>query len=383
MEFSQYLQRMVEQDGSDLYLSTGAPASLKVHGRMAPLEPTPLANGRVRELAFGLLSEAQRQQFEQKPELNIAWSEPGVGRFRVNLFRQRNEVAMVVRAIKTEIPNWQSLGLPEILTKLALQKRGLILVVGATGSGKSTTMASLIDYRNEHSAGHIITVEDPVEFLHRHKHCVVNQREIGMDTLCYEDALSNALRQAPDMIMLGEIRHRETMEYALAYAETGHLCLSTLHATNANQTIERILSFFPDDRQQQALLDLSLNLRGVISQRLIPAVDGSRALALEILLVTPLVQDLIKRGEVSSIKEVMEKSENLGMQTFDASLFQLYRAGRISLDEALKNADSKNNLRLRITLAEGRTVEGSDIDRTSESAPLSPLSLPIDPDLER
>lgn len=383
MQFNDYLKLMMEKDGSDLYLSTGAAASMKVHGKLLAINEILLAHGVVRSVAEQLMNESQRTQFEQKPEMNLAWSLPGVGRFRVNIFKQRNDIAMVVRAIKTEIPTWQSLGLPEILTKLVQQKRGLLLVVGATGSGKSTTMASLVDYRNEHSAGHIITIEDPVEFMHKHKHCVVNQREVGMDTLCYEDALSNALRQAPDMILIGEVRHRETMEYALAYAETGHLCLSTLHATNANQAIERILSFFPDDRQRQALLDLSMNLRGVVSQRLIPSIDGKRALAMEVLIVTPLIQELIKRGEITAIKEAMEKGENIGMQTFDTALFKLYRERRITLDEALKNADSRNNLRLRITLAEGKTAEDNTVIDSPEKYELPALGLPIDPDLER
>jgi len=383
MQFNDYLKLMMEKDGSDLYLSTGAAASMKVHGKLLAINEILLAHGVVHSIAEQLMSESQRAQFEQRPEMNLAWSLPGVGRFRVNIFKQRNDIAMVVRAIKTNLPAFHTLGLPDVLTKLVYPKRGLLLVVGATSSGKSTTMASLVDYRNEHSAGHIITIEDPVEFMHKHKHCVVNQREVGMDTLSYHDALSNALRQAPDMILIGEVRHRETMEHALAYVEPGHLCLSTLHATNANQAIERILSFFPDDRQRQALLDLSMNLRGIVSQRLIPSTDGKRALAMEVLIATPHIQELIKRGEITAIKEAMEKGESIGMQTFDTALFKLYREGRIHLEEALKNADSRNNLRLRITLAEGKTVDDDNVIDSPEKYELPKLSLPIDPDLER
>ena len=353
MEFRDYLRVMVEKDGSDLYLSTGAPASFKAYGKLQPIDNEVLLPGAVKRIAYAVMNEEQIKEFETKPEMNLAISEHGIGRFRVNIFKQRNEVAMVVRTIKVDIPQWESLGLPEILTKVIMQKRGLVLFVGATGSGKSTSLASLIDYRNSNSAGHIITIEDPVEFVHRHKKSIVNQREVGMDTLSYEDALVNTLRQAPDVILIGEIRHMETMEHAIAFAETGHLCLSTLHANNANQAIDRIINFFPEERRNQLLLDLSLNMRAIISQRLIPTVDGKRAAAIEILLGTPLINDMIKRGEVGAIKEVMEKSENLGMQTFDMALFKLFRQGKISLDEALRNADSRNNLALKIKLAEG------------------------------
>ncbi|NQD35450.1 PilT/PilU family type 4a pilus ATPase [Permianibacter sp. IMCC34836] len=366
MELTDYLKTMVEKDGSDLYLSTGAAPSFKTHGKLVALDPTPLALGRVAQIANDVMDEQQRADFVHRPEMNLAYSLPGIGRFRVNIFRQRNEVSMVIRSIKTEIPSYDSLGLPEVLTKLIMQKRGLILFVGATGSGKSTSLAALIDYRNSNSSGHIITIEDPVEFVHRHKRCIINQREVGSDTLSYEDALANTLRQAPDVILIGEIRHRETMEHALAFAETGHLCLSTLHANNANQAIERIINFFPEERHKQVLNDLSLNMRGIISQRLIPTVDGKRAAAIEILIGTPLVQDLIKKGEVGLIKEVMEKSENVGMQTFDMALFKHWREGRVSMDEALKNADSKNNLKLKMTLAEGKTA-GEDPNSHIES----------------
>lgn len=359
MEFRDFLRVMVEKDGSDLYLSTGAPASCKAFGKLQPIDNEIMAPGRVKDIAYSVMSEEQIREFENRPEMNLAISEPGVGRFRVNIFKQRNEVSMVVRTIKIDIPQWETLGLPEILTKVIMQKRGLVLFVGATGSGKSTSLASLIDYRNTNSAGHIITIEDPIEFVHRHKKSIVNQREVGVDTDSYEDALVNTLRQAPDVILIGEIRHMETMEHAIAFAETGHLCLSTLHANNANQAIDRIINFFPEERRNQLLLDLSLNMRAIISQRLIPTIDGKRAAAIEILLGTPLVCDMVKRGEVGSIKEVMEKSEGLGMQTFDMALFKLYRQGKISLEEALRNADSRNNLALKIKLSEGGSAMSS------------------------
>jgi twitching motility protein PilU len=352
VEFKDYLRIMVEKDGSDLYLSTGAPISAKIYGKLSPLSREPLPPGAVKKIAFSLMDEEQKRDFETKPESNLAISEPGVGRFRVNVFKQRNELSMVIRTIKTDIPNFQDLGLPDILSKLIMQKRGLILFVGGTGSGKSTSLASLIDFRNTNSSGHIITIEDPVEFVHRHKKSIVNQREVGMDTNCYEDALVNTLRQAPDVILIGEIRTQETMEHALEFAETGHLCLSTLHANNANQAIDRIVNFFPEERHKQLFLDLSLNLQAIVSQRLIPTVDGKRAAAIEILLNTPRVADLVKKGDVAAIKEVMLKSENVGMQTFDSALLKLFKAGKITEEEALKNADSRNNLRLRIQLDE-------------------------------
>jgi len=282
--------------------------------------------------------------------MNLAISESGIGRFRVNIFKQRNEVSMVIRNIKAEIPDLKELGLPPVLKDVIMSKRGIILFVGGTGSGKSTSLAALIDYRNQHSKGHIITIEDPIEYVHSHKGCIVNQREVGVDTDSFEDALKNTLRQAPDVILIGEIRDRETMEHAMAFAETGHLAISTLHANNANQALDRIINFFPEERHAQLLLDLSLNLRAFVSQRLIATVDKKRCAAIEILLNSPRVEELIKRGDVSEIKEVMEKSERIGMCTFDAALLELYRKGRISMEEALKNADSENNLRLKIEL---------------------------------
>lgn len=352
MELLDYLKYFSERDGSDLYLATGAPPSAKFYGKLTPISEEPLPPGRVEEMARAIMDEEQQHLFEDKPEMNLAISEPGVGRFRVNIFKQRNQVSMVIRAIKTEIPRFEDLGLPDILPKLVMQKRGLILFVGGTGSGKSTSLASLIDYRNSNSAGHIITIEDPVEFVHRHKKCIVNQREVGVDTNSYDDALENTLRQAPDVILIGEIRTGEQMEQAIAFAETGHLCISTLHANNANQALDRIVNFFPEERHKQLFLDLSLNMRGIISQRLLPTTDGKRCAAIEVLLGTPRVCDLIKQGKVDEIKEVMEKSEAQGMQTFDTALFKLYMEKKITLEEALKNADSKNNLRLRINLQE-------------------------------
>ncbi|MCP5161560.1 MAG: PilT/PilU family type 4a pilus ATPase [Hahellaceae bacterium] len=370
MGFDEMLTMLAKNDGSDLYLSTGAPPCAKFHGKLKPLEGTPLKPGVIKEIAYAIMDDEQKHDFEKDLEMNLAYTITGVGRFRVNVFKQRNEISMVARNIVTEIPSADSLGLPQILKDVIMAKRGLILFVGATGSGKSTSLAAMIDHRNSNSGGHIITIEDPVEFIHRHKKSIINQREVGMDTRSYHNALKNTLRQAPDVILIGEIRDRETMEHALAFAETGHLCISTLHANNANQALDRIINFFPEERRHQLLMDLSLNLRAFISQRLIPTVDGKRCAAIEILLGTPSVSELIQRGEVESIKEIMEKSANLGMQTFDSALFKLYQDGKITLDEALKNADSANNLRLKVKLAQGQGGAGE----TSAAGGLS-LSL--------
>jgi len=366
MELKDLLKVMIDKDGSDLFLSTGAPPSMKAFGKLVPMTDKVLPPGYTKKIAYSIMNDDQIAEFEKSPEMNLALFEEGIGRFRVNIFQQRNEVGIVARNIKTEIPNFKDLGLPETLTKLMMQKNGLILFVGGTGSGKSTSVASLIDYRNTNSDGHIITIEDPVEFIHPHKKSIVNQREVGVDTVSYEEALKNTLRQSPDVILIGEIRTQETMEHALAFAETGHLCLSTLHANNASQALDRIINFFPEERHKQLYLDLSLNLRGFVSQRLVPAVDGKRAAAIEILLGTPRVQDLIKNGKVEEIKEVMEKSEQQGMRTFDSALFHLYREGRISYEEALKNADSANNLRLKISLTESEVGGDQEVqdDRT-------------------
>lgn len=348
MELSEYLKMMVQYEASDLYLTTGAPPSIKIHGVIKALAREPIPPNRVRDIANNIMDADQRTEFEQKLEMNMAVSQAGLGRFRANIFRQRSQVAMVIRHIKTDIPSMEELNLPETLKNIVMEKRGLVLFVGGTGSGKSTTCAALLDYRNTNASGHIITIEDPIEFIHQHKRSIVNQREVGIDTETYGDALKNTLRQAPDVILIGEIRDRETMEHAIAFAETGHLCVSTLHANNANQALDRIINFFPEDRRSQLLMDLSLNVRAIVSQRLIQSDDGKRTVAVEILLNSPLVSDLILKGEVHKIKEVMEKSVNLGMQTFDNALLALVQQGRISAEEALKNADSPNNLRLKI-----------------------------------
>ena len=352
ISFEDALKALSEREGSDLYYSTGAPPSAKIFGKLEPLSDEIMKPGEIDVIAQDIMDDSQKEKFAEVPEMNLAISRSGLGRYRVNIFKQRNQTSMVIRRLGTDLPNYKDLGLPPVLMDLIMQKRGLILFVGGTGSGKSTSLAALIDYRNENSHGHIITIEDPVEFTHRHKGCIVNQREVGTDTLTFDDALANTLRQAPDVILIGEIRHQETMEHALAFSETGHLCLSTLHANNANQAMDRIINFFPEERHNQLLQDLSLNMRAIVSQRLIPTVDGKRAAAIEILVGTPRAADLIAKGAVSELKELMEKSTEQGMQTFDQSLYKLYKEGRISLEEALKNADSKNNLRLRITLDE-------------------------------
>jgi len=352
MELKAYLHYMTKHDASDLYLSIGAPPSVKINGQLRMIDDQKLSKDQLQELAYGVMDAEQIKCFQEKLEMNLALSESGIGRFRVNIFQQRNTLAMVIRSIKTEIPSMANLKIPSVMQELIMAKRGLILFVGATGSGKSTSLASLIDYRNTHSAGHIITIEDPIEFLHNHKKSIVNQREVGLDTLSYQEALKNTLRQAPDVILIGEIRSQDTMNYALAFAETGHLCLSTLHANNANQALERIVNFFPKELKQQILLELSLNLRAIVSQRLIPTLDGKRTAAFEILLATPYVCDLIKKGDIESIKSAMDKSEMQGMQTFESALYRLYREGIISDEEALRNADSEHNLKLRISLDE-------------------------------
>lgn len=352
MQFADYLRLLAKNDGSDLYLSTGAPPCAKFHGALKPLAKEPLASGAISEIAESIMDEQQLTEFNQELEMNLAYSIPNVGRFRINIFKQRNEVSIVARNINTEIPKFDDLGLPEILKEVVMSKRGLILFVGGTGSGKSTSLASLIDHRNSNSGGHIITIEDPVEFIHKHKKSVINQREVGTDTRSFHNALKNTLRQAPDVILIGEIRDRATMEHALEFAETGHLAISTLHANNANQALDRIVNLFPEERRPQLLMGLAGNLRAFVSQRLVPTIDNKRCAAVEVLLGTKTISELILKGDFHSIKEIMEKSENLGMQTFDGALFKLYQAGKISLDQALANADSANNLRLRIKLAE-------------------------------
>ncbi|TBW51278.1 PilT/PilU family type 4a pilus ATPase [Marinobacter halodurans] len=351
-----YLNVLAKHDGSDLYLSTGAPPSAKFQGTLKPLSQQSLTAGQVEAIAMELMDAEQKQIFANELEMNLAVSIPGVGRFRVNIFKQRNEVAIVARNINTEIPKFEDLGLPPVLKELVMEKRGLILFVGGTGSGKSTSLASLIDLRNSSVGGHIITIEDPVEYVHKHKKSIVNQREVGVDTRSFRNALKNTLRQAPDVILIGEIRDRETMEHALEFAETGHLAISTLHANNANQALERIINLFPDEKRPALLMSLAQNIRGFVSQRLIPTVDGKRCAAVEVLLGTKTIQELILKNRLTEIKEIMEKSENLGMQTFDAALFKLYQSGRIGLDDAIANADSPNNLRLRIKLESGEAA---------------------------
>jgi twitching motility protein PilU len=351
MQLKEYLRVLVMRDGSDLYLTADAPPAAKFQGSLRAVDKIKLTPEILHDMAYSLMNAEQQKQFEHKPEMNLAISEEGIGRFRVNIFKQKHKIAMVIRNIKTEIPDADKLGLPDVLKRTILEKRGLILFVGGTGSGKSTSLAALIDYRNRTHDGHIITIEDPIEYVHPHKKSIVNQREVGVDTDSYEDALKNTLRQAPDVILIGEIRSQDTMEHALAFAETGHLCLSTLHANNANQALDRIINFFPEERRHQLLMDLSLNLKAFVSQRLIPTIDGKRVAAIEILLGTPMIRDLIMKGEVHAIKEVMEKSEEQGMQTFDSHLYRLYREGRISLAEALRNADSPSNLKLKINLS--------------------------------
>lgn len=352
MEFNDYLKILAGNDGSDLYLSTGAPPCAKFHGVLKPLAKEPLKPSEITAIADAILNDEQKAEFETELEMNLAISLSKIGRFRINLFRQRNEISIVARNIKTDIPNADDLGLPDILKKVISTKRGLILFVGGTGSGKSTSLAALIDHRNSTSGGHIITIEDPIEFIHRHKKSIVNQREVGVDTKTFHHALKNTLRQAPDVILIGEIRDRETMEHALAFAETGHLAISTLHANNANQAIDRIINFFPEERRNQLLMDMGTNIRAFVSQRLVPSADGKRVAAIEILLGSPAIQDKIINGDLESIKEIMEKSENSGMQTFDRALYKLYKDGKIELEEALRNADSENNVRLMIKLSE-------------------------------
>ena len=354
VDFTSFLKLMVHKKGSDLFITAGIPPSMKVNGRIAPITQAPLSPQQSRDMVLNVMTPSQREEFEKTHECQFAISLQGVGRFRVSCFYQRNQVGMVLRRIETRIPSVEELNLPPVIKTLAMTKRGLIMFVGATGTGKSTSLAAMIGYRNQNSTGHIITIEDPIEFVHKHEGCIITQREVGIDTDTWENALKNTLRQAPDVILIGEVRTRETMEHAIAFAETGHLCLCTLHANNANQALDRVLHFFPEDRRPQLLMDLSLNLKGVVAQQLVPTPDGKgRRAALEILLGTPLVQDYIRDGEVHKIKEVMRESTNLGMRTFDQSLFELYQAGEISYEDALRHADSANEVRLRIKLAQG------------------------------
>ena len=354
IDFTSFLKLMAHQKASDLFITAGMPPSMKVNGKISPITQNPLTSQQARDLVLNVMSPPQREEFERTHECNFAIGVASVGRFRVSCFYQRNQVGMVLRRIESKIPSIDELALPAIIKTLAMTKRGIIIFVGATGTGKSTSLAAMIGYRNLTSTGHIITIEDPIEFVHKHEGCIITQREVGIDTDSWDAALKNTLRQAPDVIMIGEVRTREGMDHAIAFAETGHLVLCTLHANNANQAMDRIINFFPEDRRNQLLMDLSLNLKGVVAQQLIPTPDGkSRRVAMEILLGTPLVQDYIRDGEVGKLKEVMKESVNLGMKTFDQALFELFQAGEISYDDALRYADSANEVRLRIKLAQG------------------------------
>jgi twitching motility protein PilU len=345
------LKLMLSKKGSDLFITTGFPPAFKIDSKMTPVSNQALTAQHTADLARSIMNDKQAAEFEATKECNFAISPAGIGRFRVNAFVQQSSIGMVLRTITSTIPTLEDLKVPTVLKDVGMTKRGLVIMVGGTGSGKSTTLAAMIGYRNENSYGHIITIEDPVEYVHPHKNCVITQREVGVDTESWEAALKNTLRQAPDVILIGEIRERETMEHAIAFAETGHLCLATLHANSANQALDRIINFFPEERRAQLLMDLSLNLRALVSQRLIPLKDSKgRAAAVEIMLNSPLISDLIFKGDVHEIKEIMKKSRELGMQTFDQALFDLYEAGRISYEDALRNADSVNDLRLMIKL---------------------------------
>lgn len=354
VDFSALLKFMAANKGSDMFITSGFPPAIKINGQLQVVSKNPLSAEASKNLVINVMTPSQKEEFERTHECNFAIGVSGLGRFRVSAFFQRNSVGMVVRRIETKIPTLEELRLPEIVRHLAMTKRGIIIFVGGTGTGKSTSLAAMIGYRNQNASGHIITIEDPIEFVHPHGKCVVTQREVGIDTESWDVALKNTLRQAPDVIMIGEVRTRETMEHAIAFAETGHLVLCTLHANNANQALDRIINFFPEERKQQLLMDLSLNLKGVVAQQLLPTLGGKgRRAALEIMLGTPLIQDFIREGELHRIKEIMKESGNLGMQTFDQALFNLFQAGEITYEDALRHADSENEVRLRIKLAQG------------------------------
>lgn len=351
MDINDYLKTMVEHDSSDVYLTVGRPPMCRIEGKVQAVGETNFAPADLEALAAGIMNERQKKEFAATMEMNLALALPGVARFRVNIFQQRGTAGMVIRRIKADPQTLAELALPPVISDISMSKRGLVLVVGATGSGKSTTLAAMIDHRNVNEAGHIITIEDPIEFVHRHKQSIITQREVGFDTQSFQAALKNTLRQAPDVILIGEIRDTETMEAAITFAETGHLCLATLHSNNANQAIERVMNFFPIERHSQIYLQLSLNLRSIVSQRLVRSIDEKRVVAMEILTDTPRIRDLIKKGEVDTLKEAMEQGVAEGCQTFDQALFALYKDGKIDLEQALVNADSANNLRLKIKLA--------------------------------
>lgn len=367
MDIGYFLKLMTEKNASDMFLTTGAPVNIKVEGKLYPLGNTGLPAGMVKKIAYSLMDEGQVPAFERDLELNMAIAVKDAGRFRINVFKQRGEVGMVIRAIKSEIPTVDQLKLPSVLKDLVMEPRGLILVVGSTGSGKSTSLAAMIDHRNSTASGHILTIEDPIEFLHRHKKSIVNQREVGLDTHAFANALKNAMREAPDVILIGEILDATTMESAIAFAETGHLCLATLHSNNADQTLERILNFFPETAHKNVLMNLALNLKAVISQRLVTGVDGKRLPAVEILINTPLIRDMIRRGQVHEVKEAMERSLQEGMQTFDQALYRLYKEGKIELEEALRKADSRDGLSLKIRLSDGGADEHDPYEDTFQA----------------
>lgn len=367
------LKLMIEKKASDLFVTVGFPPAMKIQGKMTPVSKTALTSENTKSMCYAIMNDRQLKEYEATKECNFAVAPAGIGRFRANAFIQQGCCGMVMRVIETEVPNMDKLKLPEVLKDVVMTKNGLVIMVGGTGSGKSTSLAAMIDYRNQNSYGHIITIEDPIEYVHPHKNCVITQREVGVDTDDWEIALKNTLRQAPDVILLGEIRDRETMEFGIAFAETGHLAMATLHANSSNQALDRIINFFPEERRTQLLMDLSLNLKGIISQRLVRTPDGKgRHAAIEILLNSPLISDLILKGEVHEIKSIMSKSRELGMQTFDQALFDLQQADKISYEEALRNADSVNELRLRIKL------EGKDAKDSDKMAGLDHLSLEAD-----
>ena len=362
-----FLKLMVKKSASDLFFSAGTVPHMKIEGTTVPVKAPVLRASDTKALAYGVMNQKQIAQFEATLEMNLSVSFRDLGRFRVNVYQQRGDVAMVVRYLKAKIPTFAQLSLPPILENLIMLKRGLVLIVGAAGSGKSTTLASMINYRNEHTTGHILCVEDPLEFVHCHKRSVVDQREVGIDTMSYAEALKNAMRESPDVIAIGEIRDRQTMQHAIEYAETGHLCLSTLHANNSNQAIERIINFFPEDARKALLMELSINLQAVISQRLVPGLAAKQVPAVEVMLRSPLIGDLIQGGRVDEIKEVMARSTELGMATFDQSLYALYEEGKISYDEALRNADSQTDLKLRIKLSQPVTEVGEHLETIVDS----------------
>src|SRR3990170_2474692 len=354
------LKLLVEKKGSDLFIPVDFPPAIKVHGKVTPVSKTKLTSDNTKALVYAIMNDKQLKEYEATKECNFAIAPAGIGRFRCNAFIQQNFCGLVLRTIETEVPTLDKLGLPEVMKEICMTKNGLVIMVGGTGSGKSTSLAAMVDYRNQNSYGHIITIEDPIEYVHPHKNCIIMQREVGVDTDDWNIALKNTLRQAPDVIMIGEIRDRETMEFGIAFAETGHLAMATLHANSSNQALDRIINFFPEERRQQLLMDLSLNLKGIISQRLLKKVDGvGRVAAIEILLNSPLIADLILKGEVHEIKAIMGKSNELGMKTFDQALFDLFEADLITFEDALRNADSMNELRLRIKL-EGKAAKGKD-----------------------